>query len=99
MNLGFIVEPNSKGQIVIPKSLRGKFGISKGTFLKLVVRGEGMYLQPIKSIVPRITKIDAYAKVLEKTQGTWSAGAEWKEEEKNKRGIELKASKKNKTGL
>ncbi len=95
MNLGYIVEPNSKGQIVIPKKIRAKFGIKKGDFLNLIVRGDGIYLHPIRLVVPKLTKIDAYAKVLEKTQGAWGED-DWPETEARRRKIELEAAKERK---
>ena len=96
MNLGYIVEPNSKGQVVIPKDVRTKLEISKGDLLNLVVRGDGIYLHPIRQVVPKLVKSDAYGKILAKTQGTW-AGDSWEETEKKRRVIELKAAKARKT--
>src|SRR3989337_2235628 len=95
MNFGYIVEPNSKGQIVIPKKLRKKLGITEGDPLNLGARGDGIYLQPIRMVIPKITKTDAYAKVLEKTQGTWAAD-DWLETEKKRKKTELKAAKERK---
>ncbi len=95
MNLGYIVQPNSKGQIVIPKNVRDKFGITEEDSLNLVIRGDGIYLYPIRMVVPKITKTDAYSKILEKTQGAW-VGDSWEETEARSREIELDAAKKRK---
>ena len=95
MKIGYIVEPNTKGQIVIPKQVRNNLGIEPGTFLNLIIRGDGMYLHPIKHVVPKVTTVNTYRKVLEKTQGTW-AGDSWPQTEKRQRAIELKATRERK---
>lgn len=95
MKIGYIVKPNTKGQIVIPKHVRDNLGIDSGSLLHLVVRGDGMYIHTIKHIVPKITKVDSYRKILEKTQGTW-AGDSWPQTEKRQRTIELAATRERK---
>lgn len=47
MKVGFITEPNNKGQIVIPKEMRTALGIKPGTLLNLVARGSGLYIYPV----------------------------------------------------
>lgn len=91
MNVGYIVEPNSKGQIVIPKSVRDKIGIDKDILLNLTVRGNGIYLTPIKHVISDLNEEDYYIKILEKTQGAW--GTLDNETFKRRRKIELKAAK------
>jgi len=94
MKVGFIAEPNKKGQIVIPKQIRDTLGITANVSLNIILRGEGMYIYPIKRV---ITKEESdLLKVLEKTQGAW-ADSDWKEfdkREKQRRRLELKEAKK-----
>lgn len=95
MKVGFIAEPNKKGQIVIPKQIRDALRITADVSLNIILRGEGMYIYPIKRIVTKEEEPDLL-KVLEKTQGAW-ANSDWKEfdkREKIRRRLELKAAKK-----
>ncbi len=95
MNIGNIVEPNNKGQIVIPKQVRETLGITTQTLLNLVVRGKGIYLYPIDEVVTKMEGESAYLKLLEQTQGSW-ANDDFEKQEKIRRKIELEASRKNK---
>lgn len=95
MNIGNIVEPNNKGQIVIPKQVREALGISPQTLLNLVVRGKGIYLYPVEEVVTKMEGESAYLKLLEQTQGSW-ANDDFEKQEKKTREIELEASRKNK---
>lgn len=92
MKVGYIVEPNSKGQIVIPKDVRLKLGINRGDLLNLLVRGDSIYLQPIGEIIPKLSKSDAYGRILEKTQGAW-AGDSWEKVKAGRRKLELQAAR------
>lgn len=93
MNLGNIVEPNSKGQIVIPFKIRQALGITPDTPLSIFMRGEGVYIQPIKGIITSSDSDsnEAYLEVLKRTQGSWR-GDDWEKTEKKRKKIELKAS-------
>lgn len=95
MKIGNIVEPNSKGQIVIPKKVRDALGITPQTPLNLVVRGTGIYLYPIDEVMTKMEGESSYLKLLEQTQGSW-ANDDWNEQEKKIRKIELTAAGKNK---
>lgn len=95
MNIGNIVEPNSKGQIVIPKTVRDALNITPQTLLNLVVRGNAIYLYPVDQIVTKAEGESAYLKLLEQTQGTW-ANDDWDKQYKKQRAIEIAASRKNK---
>lgn len=95
MNVGNIVEPNNKGQIVIPKQIRNALGITPQTPLNLVVRGKGIYLYPVDEVVTKMEGESAYLKLLEQTQGSW-ADDDWGRQEKKIRAIELEATRKNK---
>jgi len=91
MKVGYIVEPNSKGQIVIPKEVRDKIGIDKNMLLNLIIRGNGIYLVPIKHVISDLNEEDYYIKILEKTQGAWGALDDGTFLRRRK--IELKAAK------
>lgn len=93
MKIGTITQPNKKGQIVIPKEYRDRLGINDTTPLNVVLKGNAIYLYPVEEILTAAESESSYVKVLEKTQGKW-AGVE--EHTKNKRALELKASKKRK---
>ncbi len=93
MNIGNIVEPNNKGQIVIPKQVRDKLGITPQTPLNLVVRGKGIYLYPIDEVLIRMEGESSYLRLLEQTQGSW-ADDDWRKQEKKIRRIELEAARK-----
>ena len=92
MKFGYISEPNSKGQIVIPKKLRDDLGITQDTPLQIVQRGEGIYIYPIEGVETKYNTESSFAQILEKTRGTW-AGDDWVKTEKKRRQIELKAAR------
>lgn len=99
MNLGNIVEPNSKGQIVIPKKIRDELNINENTSLNVVVRDNGIHLYPITEVTTtaeaEISRRKLFA-VLEKTRGAW-ADEDWAaydKKEKERRKLELAASRK-----
>lgn len=82
MNIGFIVEPNKKGQIVIPKKIRDDLNINSQTPLNIVQRGEGIYIYPIEEVTYRFEQESSYADILEKTRGAWADEKGWEEREK-----------------
>ena len=95
MKVGNIVEPNKKGQIVIPKKFRQALGITPQTSLNLVLRGGGMYVYPIKRVVTKEEGGQDLLKVLEKNQGAW-VDSDWEEfdkREKARRRLELREAK------
>lgn len=98
MNLGNIVEPNEKGQIVIPKKIRDELNINENTPLNMIVRDEAIHLYLITDVTTRAEAEISHRKllaVLEKTRGAW-ANEDWAaydKKEKERRKIELKAAK------
>lgn len=97
MKVGFIVEPNGKGQIVIPKKVREDLNISKSTLLNLTVRGDSIWLYPVRSVLSRQESQDSkkvYLELLKKTQGIL-AGPYYKNEKSKKR-LELESSQRRK---
>ncbi|MBI2017738.1 AbrB/MazE/SpoVT family DNA-binding domain-containing protein [Candidatus Daviesbacteria bacterium] len=98
MNIGNIVEPNSKGQVVIPKKVRDELGISANTTLNVIVSGGGIHLYPVSEVVTeeeKDNKHDLLLEILESTRGSW-AGDDWPRTERRRRNIELRASRERK---
>lgn len=101
MNVGNIVEPNAKGQIVIPKKIREELNINKDTLLNMIVRDDAIHLYPITNVTTTAEAEASHSKllaVLEKTRGAW-ANEDWAaydKQEKKRRKLELEASKKRK---
>lgn len=96
MNLGIIVTPNTKGQIVIPQKLRGSLGITPETPLQISLVGEAILIQPIRAIITTKDTGAALQELLKKTAGSW-AGDDWPKTEKRRKQIELESAKKRKT--
>lgn len=99
MNIGIIVTPNIKGQIVIPKKIRDELNITEDTSLNILDDGKTIYIHPIKE-VSTISESDnsELLEVLKKTQGSW-ANEDWgvyDREEKKRRKIELATTRRNK---
>lgn len=95
MNIGHIIQPNVKGQIVIPYKMRKSLGIDKDTSLQLTLVGESVVMRPVRSVVTNRDASHAYLEVLRKTAGSW-AGDDWPKTEKKRSSIELEATKKRK---
>lgn len=96
MKVGKIVEPNKKGQIVIPKEYRDKLGIDENVPLNMVLRDQSLHIYPVDSLVAKKAADDeAFLQLLDKTQGSW-AGDSWPETRKRRRKIELAASRRRK---
>src|SRR5713226_7344047 len=96
MKVGNIVEPNSKGQIVIPKQIRDMLGINTKTPLNLVIRGGGIYIYPIDEVYTRFEGENIYSKILNKTRGAWRDDKTWDEFEEQRKELELENTKNNK---
>ena len=88
MKIGNIVESNSKGQIVIPKQIRDELDIKANTYLSMIVRGEGIYIYPIRDIVTFDSNNQALMEVLKRTRGAW-ANDDWDKTEKRRKKIEI----------
>lgn len=91
MKVGIITTPNSKGQIVIPKAIREALGINANTPVNLQVRGDGLYIHPVREVITEHESQDSYLKILEKTAGSWK-GDNWFVTERRRKKIELAAS-------
>lgn len=95
MIIGEITKPNKKGQIVIPKEFREALSINEEVVLNLVLRGKGIYIYPVESLVLKGEADSAYLNILKKTKGAWAKDT-WKETRRKRRKIEIHASKKRK---
>lgn len=92
MNLTTIAKPNSKGQIVIPKRFRQELNIDGNVFVNLILKSDGVLISPLNrsTISPDSKKI--FQEILKITSGAWK-GDDWKETEKRRGQIEIKAAK------
>lgn len=95
MNIGTIVTPNIKGQIVIPKKIRDGLNITKNTSLNLTVEAGTILLHPVDEVVTKLPGEINRIKIWETTAGAW-AGDDWPQTAERRREIELEASKKRK---
>lgn len=98
MNVGIIVTPNIKGQIVIPKKIRDDLNISAGQLFNVIVSNGGIHMYPINEVVTeeeKSNKKEVFLEILKSTQGAW-AGDDWPKTERRRRRIELKASRERK---
>ena len=90
-----ITSTNAKGQIVIPKEIRDKLGITPQIPLYVTAKKNGVYIQPIQNLVTQPEDNQAYLKLLDKTQGAW-VDDDWQQQRPKRRKAELKATEKNK---
>jgi AbrB family looped-hinge helix DNA binding protein len=89
-----ITTTNPKGQIVIPQPLRQQLGITKDTPIEVSVKGQAIYLHPIKDIIRQVDTETTYLHILKATQGSWGkATVKDTKTDKTKSRLELKASK------
>ncbi|HEX9722633.1 MAG TPA: AbrB/MazE/SpoVT family DNA-binding domain-containing protein [Candidatus Paceibacterota bacterium] len=98
MKVGKVTKATQKGQIVIPKEYRDILHVSEGTPLHISLKGQGIYIQPVKEIIHQEERDDSYLKILEETKGALAKyGKQIDEETKARRKIELAASKRRKS--
>lgn len=98
MKVGYIAEPNAKGQIVIPKKIRDDLKIDKNTHLNLSIMGDGIWIHPVREVLTDRELKDShslYLEVLEKTRGIL-AGKPFYKNEKARRKLALRASQRRK---
>lgn len=95
MKVGIITTPNVKGQIVIPKVIREALKIGPNTPVNLQLRGDGIYIHPIREIITDVESENSYGKILALTQGALGAKPYYKNE-KLRRKIELQAARRRK---
>lgn len=103
MKVGKVIKANEKGQIVIPKEYRDRFGIRSDVSLHIVPQKGGLLLYPIVDVVPDLEEQtfdrDRFLKILDETRGAWAETEDWEEwgrREKAQRKLELKATRRGK---
>ncbi len=96
MKIGKLSNTNSKGQLVLPQEYRVLFGITENVTLNIIPQANGIFIQPVESVVPVAPTNSVYADVLDKTTGSWNMTTADKVKETEKRKLELKASKRRK---
>ena len=84
MKIGTIIQPNQKGQIVIPKEYRDILELNLNMPLNLVLRGKGLYLYPIQEVIRKADSENSYLNILQKTKGKWLE-ANWPKIRKKRR--------------
>ena len=93
MKIQAIVQPNSKGQIVIPKAVRKLLGIDSETQLHLTASGQSFVVTPfVTADFPKVLTKVTYADILSSTKGTW-ADDSWPETASAREQTELVATK------
>ena len=65
-----IVKLGLKGQIVIKKELREKFGIKPGTYVETIVGREGILIRPVRVK----EELESVSKLREKITKLWPKG-------------------------
>jgi AbrB family looped-hinge helix DNA binding protein len=95
MKVGFIITPNQKGQVVIPKKVREALNIKPNTPLNILIKGQGIYMYPVKGVLTPLEAESSYLELLKVTQGAWKK-ENWKGLRKKRRKIEISASLKRK---
>jgi len=48
-----IVKVDERGRVIIPKSVREKVGVKEGGYVKMMVEGERIVIQPLKSVADK----------------------------------------------
>lgn len=71
MKIGNIVNTNPKGQLVIPAVIRTRLGITDQVPLQLIVKGNALYIVPIRDVVTASDSDSSYLDILAKTKGSW----------------------------
>lgn len=97
MNIGTIVTPNTKGQVVIPKKIRDQLHIDENTSLNVRVVDDGIYIHPIKEVVTNAEedkRHKVFLKILEETRGVWADDKDFDGRQKKMKRLEMKAARK-----
>lgn len=80
MKIGYIVKPNSKGQIVIPQEVREELQIDENSNLNLIIRDKAVYLYPVKEVITHEESKNVNKKYLDfvkQSAGAWSDSEDW----------------------
>lgn len=71
-----ITNTNRKGQVVIPQNMRKALGITKDVPIRLSLRGQVIFVEPIKELVTVAETESSYAELLSHTQGSRASDPE-----------------------
>ena len=96
MNIGTIVTPNTKGQIVIPKKVRDELNITQNTPLNIRIMDDGIYIHPITEVVTNAEEDKRHRillQILRETQGAWADDKGFDKRQKKMRKMEIAAAK------
>lgn len=96
MKVGYIAEPNSKGQIVIPKKIRDELNITENTPLNMRVIDDGIYMHPITEVVTNAEEDQRHRvllETLERTRGAWADDKDFDKRQRKMRKMEVAAAK------
>ena len=97
MQIGTIVRPNVKGQVVIPKQIRIALSIDKNSNLNLVIRDHAIHMYPVVDIGVKTLNKSVFLKILKETRGAWRHPIKQEIEKAGKRReVELAATRRNK---
>lgn len=88
MKVGYLLNTNSKGQLVIPARVREQLQINEQVPLQLVVKDQVIHIVPVTAVFTKETTAPSYLDVLKQTQGSWQADSA----SPNRTKLELKAS-------
>jgi len=89
-----IIQPNVKGQIVIPKDIRDKTGITPSSLLTISLEGQQITIKRVHDVITDQPKEPTYLYILQKTIGAWGEDLDSPEATYTR---ELAAAKKRKT--
>jgi len=90
-----VTSTNAKGQIVIPKDIRDKLGITPQVPLYVTKKENTVCIQPIHDVITEDKNKKEYLAILDETHGTWQ-DENWGRHRKKRRKIELEATEKKK---
>jgi len=95
MKIYTISYTNQKGQLVIPKKIRKQLNINESVPLTISLKGNSIWISPIKEVITLEDTDSSYQDILKKTKGKWHDD-NWDEIKKERRKTELLASKQRK---
>jgi AbrB family looped-hinge helix DNA binding protein len=89
-----IASTNTKGQLVIPKSIREALGIRPNAPVRIAVCENAVHIEPLVDVVPLRKHASKLMRVLRETQGAWgSASTQETTNDKKQAALERKQAK------
>lgn len=97
MNVGITAQLTDRGQVVVPANFRKILGLNGDSLVNFLLQGEGLYLQPVRTVPVLSGDNTSALMLLKKIQGSWGEKtAEDKNNEAKIRKLEISAVKKSK---